>query len=240
MEYEKGLTILVPVYNEEECLEHFRQEMDGFLASTPIATTILFVNDGSRDGSQAMITKVCAANPAYRSLQLDGNYGLSTAIKAGIDACDTELVGYIDADLQTTPTDFLKFFEFFPAYDMVNGIRARRQDTVVKRLSSKIANAFRRRMINDGITDTCCPLKIMKTAYAKRIPFFTGMHRFLPALIQLQGGRVRQVPVTHFPRFAGTAKYHLFNRLVGPFFDTLAFRWMRSRYIRYGIADQSK
>jgi len=82
-------------------------------------------------------------------------------------------------------------------------------------------------------------LKIMKTAYAKQIPFFTGMHRFLPALVQLQGGRVQQLPVAHFPRFAGTAKYHLLNRLVGPFFDTLAFRWMRSRYIRYGIADRT-
>jgi glycosyltransferase involved in cell wall biosynthesis len=235
-----SLTILVPVYNEEECLDRFRQEMDGFLVTTPIPTTILFVNDGSTDGSQPLITQICAANPAYQSLRLDGNYGLSTAIKAGIDACTTELVGYIDADLQTKPADFLNFFEYFPAYDMVNGIRARRQDTVVKKLSSKIANAFRRRMINDGITDTCCPLKVMKTAYAKRIPFFTGMHRFLPALIQLQGGRVQQVPVTHFPRFAGTAKYHLFNRLVGPFFDTLAFRWMRSRYIRYGVADQNR
>jgi len=235
-----GLTIIVPVYNEEESLVHFCEEMDKFLASPPLPTTVLFVNDGSKDGSQTIIVGACAGNTRYRYLQLDRNYGLSTAIKAGIDACATELVGYIDADLQTAPTDFLKFFQYFPAYDMVNGIRAKRQDTVIKKFSSKIANAFRRKMINDGIVDTCCPLKIMKTEYAKKIPFFTGMHRFLPALIQLQGGRVQQVPVAHFPRFAGTAKYHLFNRLIGPFFDTIAFRWMRSRYIRYGIADQSQ
>ena len=240
MKKNSGLTIIVPVYNEEESLNRFCEEMNKFLASSPVSTTVLFVDDGSRDDSQTIISKACSENTKYRSLQLDRNYGLSTAIKAGIDACDSELVGYIDADLQTSPSDFLKFFEYFPQYDMVNGIRAKRQDTVIKKFSSKIANAFRRKMINDGIIDTCCPLKIMKTAYAKKIPFFTGMHRFIPALIQLQGGKVQQVPVTHFPRFAGTAKYHLFNRLVGPFFDTLAFRWMRSRTIRYGIADQSQ
>jgi dolichol-phosphate mannosyltransferase len=234
-----GLTIIVPVFNEEECLPRFCEEMVAFLASAPVPATVLFVNDGSRDDSQKIIATACADNTSLRYLRLDGNYGLSTAIKAGIDACDSELVGYIDADLQTNPADFLTFLEYFPEYDMVNGIRARRQDTLVKKASSKLANAFRRLMINDGIIDTCCPLKIMKTAYAKKVPFFTGLHRFLPALIQLQGGRVKQLPVAHFPRFAGTAKYHLMNRLVGPFFDTLAFRWMRSRYIRYGIADRT-
>lgn len=234
------LTIIVPVFNEEESLARFRAEMDTFLASTPVPTKVLLVNDGSRDRSQAIMAEICGQDPRYHYLLLDRNYGLSTAIKAGIDACDTELVGYIDADLQTSPSDFTKFFEYFPAYAMVNGIRARRQDTLVKKLSSKIANAFRRMMINDGIVDTCCPLKIMKTEFARRMPFFIGLHRFMPALIQLQGGRVRQIPVAHFPRMAGTAKYHLFNRLIGPFFDTLAFRWMRSRYIRYGIADRSR
>ena len=240
MENNESLTIIVPVYNEEESLPRFCEEMDKFLASPPVTAVVLFVNDGSKDGSQTIIAGACAGNTRYRYLQLDGNFGLSTAIKAGINACDSELLGYIDADLQTTPSDFLQFFQYFPEYDMVNGIRAKRQDTVSKKFSSKIANAFRRKMINDGIVDTCCPLKIMKTAYAKKIPFFKGLHRFLPALIQLQGGKVKQIPVAHFPRFAGTAKYHLFNRLIGPFFDTLAFRWMRKRYIRYGIADQSK
>ena len=93
-------------------------------------------------------------------------------------------------------------------------------------------------MIDDGIQDTCCPLKILKTSYAKEIPFFTGMHRFLPALIKLHGGTVKQIPVSHYSRYAGTSKYHLLNRLIGPFFDTLAFRWMRSRYISYKIAEK--
>ncbi|MCB2181366.1 MAG: glycosyltransferase family 2 protein [Desulfobulbaceae bacterium] len=230
------LTIIVPVYNEEESLYAFKEKMDAFLGSSSHDCIVLFVNDGSSDNSMPIIEEICGEDPAYHYISLDCNHGLSTAIKAGIDACETELVGYIDADLQTDPADFEKFFAYFPDYEMVNGIRAKRKDTIVKKLSSKIANAFRRSMINDNITDTCCPLKIMKSDYAKRIPFFTGMHRFIPALIQLQDGRVKQLPVSHFPRFAGTAKYHLWNRLIGPFFDTLAFRWMRKRSILYKVA----
>jgi hypothetical protein len=119
---------------------------------------------------------------------------------------------------------------------MVIGIRAKRKDTIVKKLSSVIANWFRNTMIHDGIQDTGCPLKIMKTEYALRMPFFNGMHRFMPALLQLQGGKVKQIPVQHFNRYAGVAKYNLWNRIRKPFFDTLAFRWMRSRYINYSIS----
>jgi len=234
------LTIIVPVYNEEESLPTFFREMDSFLRRTPVKTVFLFVDDGSRDSSLSLIKEKCEQTQLVQYISLAANSGLSTAIKAGIDHSDTSLTGYIDADLQTKPEDFLKYFEFFPQYDMVNGIRQKRQDSLVKRLSSKIANSYRRKMINDGITDTCCPLKILKTSYARKLPFFTGMHRFIPALVQLEGGTVREVPISHYPRYAGTSKYHLLNRLVGPFFDTLAFRWMRSRHIRYSVADQSR
>ena len=233
-----GLTIIVPVYNEQESLDKFQQEMDLFLNAAPMESRVLFVNDGCTDSSQQIIERIHQDDSRYHYLVLDQNHGLSTAIKAGIDACTTSLVGYIDADLQTSPSDFGQLLTAFPEHDMVNGIRAKRQDKLVKKISSKFANNFRRLMINDNIVDTCCPLKIIKTEFAQRLPFFTGMHRFLPALIQLQGGKVKQMPVSHFPRYAGQAKYHLFNRLIGPFFDTLAFRWMRSRYIKYGIARQ--
>lgn len=233
------LTIIVPVYNEEESLGQFKTEMDKYLDVTTVGSQILFVNDGSSDNSQAIIEDICRQNLHYHYIALSENHGLSTAVKAGIDACQTELVGYIDSDIQTTPMDFINYFTYFPEYDMVNGIRANRKDTGVKKLSSKIANWFRRTMINDGIEDTGCPLKIIKTDFAKRIPFFDGMHRFIPALIQLQGGRVKQIPIQHFPRYAGTAKYNLWNRMKKPFFDTLAFRWMRSRYIRYSVKKQA-
>ena len=231
------LTIIVPIFNEEESLTSFFAEMDKFLKVSPVATQILCVNDGSTDSSLDIIENKSAQSKEYRIINLDRNYGLSSAVKAGIDHCTTSLVGYIDADLQTKPTDFMNYFEWFPEFDMVNGIRAKRQDNLVKRISSKVGNGYRRLMINDGIKDTCCPLKIMKTEFALKIPFFHGMHRFIPALIQLEGGKIKQLPISHYPRYAGTSKYHLWNRLIGPFFDTLAFRWIRSRYIRYGVVD---
>lgn len=231
------LTIIVPIFNEEESLGSFFEEMDTFLKVSPLATSVLCVNDGSTDRSLKIIQDKCAASSHYRIINLDGNYGLSSAVKAGIDHCQTTLVGYIDADLQTKPSDFLQYLEWFPEFDMVNGIRAKRQDSLIKRISSKVGNGYRRFMINDGIQDTCCPLKIMKTELAQKIPFFHGMHRFIPALIQLEGGKIKQLPISHYPRYAGTSKYHLWNRLIGPFFDTLAFRWIRNRYIRYGIQE---
>jgi dolichol-phosphate mannosyltransferase len=233
-----SLTIIVPVYNEIECLPRFNESMEAFLRQSPMPTQVLFVDDGSSDGSLNMIKQICQGNPSYSFLSFDKNYGLSTAIKAGIDHSDSTYIGYIDSDLQTSPLDFLLFFEFLPSYQMVNGIRAKRKDTLVKKISSKVANKFRRLMINDGIKDTCCPLKIMDAQYARRVPFFDGMHRFLPALIQLQNGKVKQLPVQHFERYAGTAKYHLLNRLWGPLNDTFAFRWMRKRYISYQVIKQ--
>jgi glycosyltransferase involved in cell wall biosynthesis len=232
------LTIIVPVYNEEECLVRFCDAMDPFLEQSPMSTQVLFVNDGSRDNSLQEIKKICESKAAYNFISLDKNYGLSTAFKAGIDHAQSTYIGYIDSDLQTSPLDFLKFFPYLAEYQMVNGIRQKRKDTFVKKVSSKIANSFRRRMIQDGIADTGCPLKIMDATYAKKVPFFTGMHRFLPALFQLQGGRVKQIPVQHFERLAGYSKYHLFNRLWGPLQDTFAFRWMRKRYIRYQVAEK--
>jgi len=234
------LTIIVPVFNEQESLPPFFTEMDKFLAISPVPSQVLLINDGSTDGSDTILKEKCGNSDIYKYLALDRNYGLSTAIKAGIDECKTSLIGYIDADLQTRPESFLSYFDYFPRYDMVNGIRQKRKDGIVKRFSSKFANAYRRLMINDDIQDTCCPLKILKTSYAREIPFFTGMHRFMPALIKLQNGKVKEVPVSHYPRYAGTSKYHLWNRLVGPFFDILAFRWMRNRHISYKIADRDR
>ena len=94
-------------------------------------------------------------------------------------------------------------------------------------------------MTHDGVEDTGCPLKLIRTDYAKRMPLFTGMHRFMPALIQLQDGKVKQIPVRHFERVAGQSKFHLWNRLVGPFMDCFAYRWMKKRYINYTIGEEN-
>ncbi len=231
------LTIIVPVYNEEGNILRLERELASFLKISRLSSCVLFVNDGSTDASGQLIREICGRNDGFFHIRLARNGGLSAAMKAGIDVACSEYVGYIDADLQTAPEDFNLLLEYAGEYEMVMGIRTGRKDSFVKNLSSRIANGFRRAMTHDGVEDTGCPLKILRTDCAKRIPFFTGMHRFLPALIQLQNGRVKQIPVRHFPRMAGQSKYHLWNRLVGPFKDCFAYRWMKKRYINYEIAD---
>lgn len=229
------LCIIVPIYNEEENMDRLEKELSNYLKIASVKTSVLFVDDGSKDNSKARMQEICQRNDGFFYICFTKNNGLSAAIKAGMDVAQSEYVGYIDADLQTTPEDFELLLAHRKEYELVMGIRTGRKDSLGKKISSKIANSFRRMMTNDGIEDTGCPLKIIKTDYAKRIPMFTGMHRFLPALIQLQDAKVKQVSVRHFERIAGKSKFHLWNRLISPFMDCFAYRWMKKRYINYTI-----
>ncbi|MCK0158718.1 glycosyltransferase family 2 protein [Cellulophaga sp. F20128] len=234
MNYE--LTIIVPVYNEEDNLQRVEKELSSYIKIATKKTKILFVNDGSKDQSQALIEKICTKNPDFSYILFEKNCGLTAAIKAGFDAVDTELVGYIDSDLQTSPEDFNLLLAQIPEYDLVTGVRSNRKDSFVKNMSSTIANGIRRAFTHDGMDDTGCPLKIIKTDYAKRIPMFRGLHRFLPAMILLQNGKIKQITVQHFPRMAGQAKFGLWNRLLGPLADCFAYLWMKRKYINYSVA----
>ncbi|WP_053977475.1 glycosyltransferase family 2 protein [Mangrovimonas xylaniphaga] len=233
-------TIIVPVYNEEDNLERVEQELLAYTKIASVPSCVLFVNDGSKDNSQQLIETICNRNDAFNYILFKENRGLSAAIKAGFDYADTELVGYIDSDLQTDPQDFNLLLEHIGEYDLVTGVRADRKDSFVKNMSSKIANGIRRAFTHDGMDDTGCPLKVIKADYAKRIPMFKGLHRFLPAMILLQNGKILQVPVKHFPRIAGTAKFGLWNRLFGPLMDCFAYLWMKKKYINYTVSKSSK
>lgn len=234
------LTVTIPVLNEEDNLPSLARRLDSLAISCPdFPICYLFVDDGSTDGSLKLIKEICSTRENFFYLKFERNFGLSAALKAGFDYANSEFTGYIDADLQVAPEDFKLLIPFTNDYELVMGIRQNRKDTVVKAISSKIANGFRRAMTGDDVKDTGCPLKIIRTSYAKGIPMFNGMHRFLPALMMLQKGKIKQVPVEHHPRVAGVSKFHLFNRLVGPFMDTFAYRWMKKRYINYSISDNN-
>lgn len=232
-------TIIVPIYNEEDNMDRLVRQLSAYTAKAPVKTCVLLVDDGSKDRSLEMMKKACLDFQNFFYITFEANHGLSTAMKAGIDTAESRYIGYIDADLQTNPEDFDKLLAFVQDYQLVSGIRAERKDTGFKKLQSKFANGFRRMMTGDTATDTGCPLKVMWTDYAQRLPFFNGMHRFLPALMTLVGGKFMEMPVRHYPRTAGVSKYHLLNRLVGPLTDCFAFRWMKQRYIRYQIKDNN-
>ena len=238
MEHSFDLTIVVPLFNEAENLGPLAERLSAYLENSKWNSCVLFVDDGSTDQSGTITRQLCSLNDRFQFIRLKNNAGLSIALKAGFDQAKTPLIGYIDADMQTAPEDFELLLSALDGYDLVTGIRENRQDGPVKRITSTIANAIRNVFTRDGISDTGCPLKVIRSEMAQQIPFFKGMHRFLPALVLLEGGKVKTVPVRHLPRTAGRSKYHLWNRLIGPAVDLLAFRWMKSRHIYYHIEER--
>lgn len=230
------LTILIPLYNEAANLPRLVSTVLAYLPGCPRRACVLFINDGSTDATLPLVRRACEAHEGLFHISWARNRGLSAALKAGIDVCRTPLVGYMDGDMQTDIRDFTLLLPHIDAYPLVCGARAHRQDTWSKRMQSRIANGVRRLLTHDGATDTGCPLKLLRTDCARRLPLFTGMHRFLPALVLLQeGGCYKELPVRHYPRQAGSSKYSLWNRLFGPLRDCFAYRWMAKRYINYHI-----
>ena len=231
-------TIIVPTYNEEDNIHTLEERLGAYLPQCSEKACVLFVNDGSKDSTAEKLAEICSRHPDFFHIDFERNCGLSAALKAGIDYTESEYLGYMDADLQTAPEEFNLLLKDIKDYSMVIGIRAKRNDSAFKRFQSKFANGFRRMMTHDGAIDTGCPLKVLRTDVAKKLPLFKGMHRFLPALVLLQeGATYKQIPVSHFPRVAGQSKFHLWNRLVGPFQDCFAYRWMKPRFIEYKVKD---
>lgn len=230
-----SITIVIPVYNEVAGISAIVEAFDPYFKETNLDAKVLFVNDGSTDNSLIEIEKACQSDKRFEFISFEKNEGLSAAIKAGFDYSKTDWVGYIDADLQTDPMDFITYEPFLADYDLVTGKRINRKDSFVKNLSSSFANWFRDSLLHDHVSDSGCPLKIIKKEMAASLPFFKGMHRFIPALVLMRGGSIKELPVSHFPRKTGKSKFNLWNRLLTPFLDTLAVRWMMKRKIEYKV-----
>ena len=229
-----SISIVLPVYNEEDNIEPLTRKIIESLSPLPNPVEIVFIDDGSTDQSVARMEAMRDQSPVpIRIIQLDRNYGLSTAMTAGFKAATGDVIVTLDADLQNDPADIPKLLEQLPKYDAALGWRVDRQDPFIKKISSKIANFLRKKALNDPIHDTGCSLKAYKATYVKRIKMFKGMHRFLGVLLTMEGAMITEVPVSHHPRRFGKSKYGFWNRLVSPFLDLLAVRWMKKRAIRY-------
>lgn len=229
------LSIVLPFYNEQDNLAPLAVELASVVPSLAdrFKVECLYVDDGSTDASRDCAKEIRERYPELniRIIALHKNAGLTAAMNAGFRAARGEVVATLDTDLQNDPRDLPRLLAHLDQADVVVGIRARRRDTWVKRMSSKIANGIRNWATDEDIVDTGCSLKVYRKAYLDRIKLFTGLHRFLPTLLRLEGARVVQVEVNHRPRIHGTAKYHLFNRLIGPLLDLFAVRWMQKRFL---------
>lgn len=225
------ISIVVPVFNEAESLPVLDEEIRRAMAATGRDYEVIYVDDGSTDESPRLLRELQAANPALRIVELAKNQGQSPALAAGFRRVRGRIVVTLDSDLQNDPADIPALLAALDGWDAVSGVRRKRQDSFTRRLSSRIANRVRDRVIHDGITDVGCSLKAYRAELVRDLPMFKGMHRFLPALVQMRGARVREVPVNHRPRRFGEAKYGIGNRLWRALADLFAVSWMQRRWI---------
>jgi dolichol-phosphate mannosyltransferase len=224
------LSVVVPIFDEEDSLEPLHRELDAALSGLSGGVEFVLVDDGSRDGSLPVMRRLAAKDPRVRVIALDANHGQSAAFEAGFAAARGELIATLDADLQNDPADIPRMIEQLEHADVVNGVRADRQDDWVRKLSSKVANRFRNRMTRETVTDVGCSLRVMRASFATRVNLLRGMHRFLPTLLRLEGARVSEMPVAHRPRRYGESKYGIGNRLFVGLVDVFAVRWMQRRH----------
>ena len=229
-----AVSVIVPLYNEEENVPILQSELSAALQG--IDHEIIFVDDGSADRT---IERIGAA-PNVRLIRFEKNAGQSAAIYAGLEAAHGATLVLIDGDLQNDPADIPRLLdEISRGADLVCGYRAQRRDTVVKRLTSGIANAIRSRYTKDGVRDTGCTLKAMRRECVSALVPFKGMHRFIPALVKDAGYRLVEIPVNHRPRRFGQTKYGLGNRAVRATVDMFGVRWLLSRRLNYKIREKN-
>jgi glycosyltransferase involved in cell wall biosynthesis len=207
--------------------------MDSHERSRSRPYEVLFVDDGSSDGSSDELDRLAREHSNVRVFHFDRNYGKTCALEAGFHQSSGELIIQIDGDLQQDSEDILKLLPYTASHDVVCGWRQQRQDGLVRKFSSLIANRTRNIFTHDGIHDTACPLKIFRRPVLERIRLFEGMHRFFPALALMHGFTVTEVPVRHYPRIHGVSKYGMGNRLFKSLYDLIGVRWMQDRVLLY-------
>ena len=227
------VSVVIPLFNEEENLPILAGEIVDALEG--LAYEVIFVDDGSLDGSLDVLRRLRQEDVRRRVFRLPRRCGQSVAYAAGFEAVRGPVTVTLDADLQNDPADIPKLLAILPECDMVSGIRVRRNDTLAKRVASRIANRVRNAVLKDSVTDVGCSLKAYRSEFVKRLVMFDGMHRFLPALLKMQGARIKEVAVNHRPRRHGRSKYTIVQRLRRTLPDLLAVRWMQSRWIHDGI-----
>jgi dolichol-phosphate mannosyltransferase len=230
------LSVVVPVKNEEENVFPLLEEIHAALAAKP-DFEVVYVDDGSTDKTLERLKDAQAKFPRLRVVRHLGSCGQSRAIATAVHAAKGDWIVTLDGDGQNDPADIPKLLERINAWswkgvetlNLVAGIRAKRQDTWSKRISSKLANRIRQGLLHDGVTDTGCGLKAIRREAFLRLPYFDHMHRYLPALIRRDGGVIETVLVNHRPRVRGQSNYGFFDRLWVGISDLIGVMWLMRR-----------
>ena len=233
------LSVVIPVYNEEENLPHLWPELRSVLEPLGCVFEVVFVDDGSRDRSAELIRGFREADPRVRLVRLKANGGETAATDAGFKAARGRLVVTMDADLQNDPHDIPELLAHLDRWDAVTGWRANRGDgdSVVRRVSSAVANRARNWISDESVRDSGCTFRAFRRECLRGLVLYRGFHRFIPTLLKMRGYRVLEVPVRNRPRRFGQSKYGVLNRVFVATADLLVVRWMKNRTLRYEVAE---
>lgn len=237
-----GVSIVIPVRNEVENIPALAVEISSVFDKEPVEWECIWIDDGSTDGSLAALCGLAQADPHHRYLSFAENAGQSAAFWAGFTEARGDMIATIDGDGQNDPSDIPRLARMIQSgqADMVNGYRIRRKDNLKRKLTSFVANSFRTMMTGKTVRDVGCSTRVFRKECIAELPRFSGMHRFLPTLVALQGFSLAEVPVNHRPRLRGKSKYSINNRLWVGLVDTFGVIWLKKRAFRYRIGLKSK
>ncbi|HHI88858.1 MAG TPA: glycosyltransferase family 2 protein [Hellea balneolensis] len=226
-------SVVVPVYNEQDNVGPLAGEIAK--AMEGLAYEMIFVNDCSSDGTLAALEALKAEYPTLRVLSHGKNAGQSRSVRSGVLAARGDIIATLDGDGQNDPADIPALLDRLTATDapshlaMVGGRRAKRKDTLAKRLASRFGNGVRKWLLKDEADDTGCGLKVFKREAFLRLPYFDHIHRYLPALMLREGYAIDFMDVNHRPRQAGVSKYTNFGRLIVSISDLRGVMWLNRR-----------
>ena len=230
-----ALSVVVPVKDEADNVGPLAREISAAL-SGEADCEIIFIDDGSSDGTADKLAALKSEIPSLRVIRHASNLGQSRAIRTGVRAARSDIIVTLDGDGQNDPADIPKLLAELRgdktgrSIGVVSGVRARRQDTLSRKLASRAANAIRQALLHDGATDTGCGLKAFRREAFLALPYFDHLHRFIITLMIREGYDVRFVPVNHRPRLHGSSKYTNFNRMLVGIDDLLGVRWLQRRF----------
>jgi glycosyltransferase involved in cell wall biosynthesis len=233
------LSVVIPVYNEEENLPPLWEELRAVLESLTLSFEVVFVDDGSRDRSAEIIRGFRERDARVRLVRLKANAGETAATDAGFTAARGRWVVSMDADLQNDPHDIPAMLAHLEQWDAVTGWRVNRSegDSIVRRVSSRIANRVRNALSEETIQDSGCTFRAFRRECLRGLVLYRGFHRFIPTLLKMRGYRVLEVPVRNRPRRFGQSKYGVMNRVFVATADLLVVRWMKNRFLHYQVTE---
>ena len=229
-----ALSIIIPVKDEGENIDLLGNEINMAIENVTLPWECIWIDDGSTDTTVGELKKLSACDARHRLVILARNFGQSAALSVGFQNATGDILVTLDGDGQNDPADIPRLIEKLQKHgaDMVNGVRQKRHDSFIRKISSRIANNFRDWVTGDSVTDVGCSVRVFKRECVKGIPVFKGMHRFLPTLVRMQGyTHIMESLVNHRPRVRGKTKYGIQNRLWVGLADLAAVKWMQSRLV---------